>query len=156
MDDPLRQFLAGVLDWQEAHARFDTAIADLPAALRGKRPQGVPYSVWELVEHIRLTQRDILDFCRDEHYRERKWPDDYWPQAPAPPSAKAWDESVRQYHADLEAFTRLVLDPAFDLFAKVPWGNGQTNIREIVLTADHTAYHVGQIVLVRRLLGAWK
>ncbi len=156
MEDPLRQFLAGMLDWQDSHAKFDTAVADLPAALRGKRPKGAPHSVWELVEHIRLAQRDILDFCRDEHYRERKWPEDYWPSTPAPPSAQAWDESLRQYHADLEAFKTLVADPGFDLFAKVPWGSGQTNLREVVLTADHTAYHVGQIVLVRRLLGAWK
>jgi DinB superfamily len=156
MDDPLRQFLAGLLDWQQAHARFDTAIAGLPATLRGTRPPGAPYSVWELVEHIRLTQRDILDFCRDKDYTERQWPDDYWPKAPAPTSTKAWDESIRQYHADLEAFKGLVADPAFDLFATVPWGSGQTNLREVVLTADHTSYHVGQIVLVRRLLGAWK
>ena len=156
MDDPLRQFLARSLDWEEAHARFDSAIADLPAAARGQRPKGAPHSVWELVEHIRLAQRDILDFCRDEHYHEKQWPEDYWPKAPAPPTAKAWDESIRQYHADVEAFKRFVLDPAFDPFAKVPWGNGQTLIREVVLTADHTAYHVGQIVLVRRLLGAWK
>jgi hypothetical protein len=108
------------------------------------------------VEHIRLAQRDILDFCRDPHYRERKWPDDYWPKTPAPPSAKAWAESIRGYHADVDAFKQLILDPEFDLFAKVPWGSGQTHLREILLTADHTAYHVGQIVLVRRLLGAWK
>ena len=156
MDDPLRQFLARTLDWQEAHARFDTAVADLPAALRGKRPKDAPHSVWELVEHIRLAQRDILDFCRDEHYKEKQWPDDYWPRTPVPPSAPVWDASIRQYHDDVEAFKRLVLDPGFDLFAKVPWGDGQTNLREVVLTADHTAYHVGQIVLVRRLLGAWK
>jgi uncharacterized damage-inducible protein DinB len=155
MEEHLRQFLAKILDWQEAHARFDSAIADLPPALRGERPTGSPHSVWELVEHIRLTQRDILDFCRDENYEERKWPDDYWPGTPKPPSATAWDESIAQYHADVEAFKELVMDPEFDLFAKVPWGTGQTNIREVVLTADHTAYHVGQIVLVRRLLGAW-
>ena len=155
MNDALREFLAKVLDWQEAHARFDTAIADLPAELRGTRPEGSPHSVWELVEHIRLTQRDILDFCRDENYEERKWPDDYWPGTAAPPSTEAWDDSISGYHADLEAFKRLVRDPDFDLFAKVPWGSGQTHMREVVLTADHTAYHVGQIVLVRRLLGAW-
>ena len=156
MDDPLRQFLARVLDWEEAHARFDSAIADLPATLRGTRPKEAPHSVWELVEHIRLAQRDILDFCRDEHYKEKAWPDDYWPETPAPPSAAAWDESIRRYHADVEAFKRLVQDPGVDLFAKVPWGEGQTNIRELLLTADHTAYNVGQIVLVRRLRGARK
>lgn len=155
MEDPLRHFLAKILDWQESHASFDSAIADLPPELRGERPAGAPHSVWELVEHIRLAQRDILDFCHDENYQERSWPDDYWPSSPSPPSSSTWDESVAAYHADVDAFKALVTDPGFDLFAKVPWGSGQTNIREVVLTADHTAYHVGQIVLVRRLLGAW-
>jgi len=156
MDDPLREFLAKTLDWQEAHARFDSAIADLSPELRGERPAGSPHSVWELVEHVRLTQRDILDFCRDEHYEERSWPADYWPDPAAHPSSDAWIESIETYHADLDALRALVLDPGFDLFAPVPWGAGQTNIREVVLVVDHTAYHVGQIVLVRRLLGAWK
>ncbi len=155
MSDPLREFLAKTLDWQEAHARFDAAIADLPPGLRGKRPAGAPHSVWELVEHIRRAQRDILDFCRDERYEGQSWPDDYWPTSPAPESASAWDESVATYHADVDALRALVLDAGFDLFAKVPWGSGQTNLREVVLVVDHTAYHVGQIVLVRRLMGAW-
>ncbi len=156
MDDPLRQLLAETLDWQASHAGFDSAIEDLPAELRGTRPPGGPHSVWELVEHIRLAQRDILDFCRDELYEERSWPADYWPDSAAPASSDAWEESVAGYHEDLEALRDLVMDPAFDLFAKVPWGSGQTHIREVVLVVDHTAYHVGQIVLVRRLLGAWK
>jgi len=155
MDDALRRFLAKTLDWHDAHAHFDAAIADLPQELRGRRPAGGPHSVWELVEHIRLAQRDILDFCRDEHYEERRWPDDYWPPSPEPSSPGQWDDSVATYHADLEALRALVLDPEFDLFATVPWGSGQTNLREVLLVVDHTAYHVGQIVLVRRLLGAW-
>ena len=155
MTDPLRTFLATILDWQEAHAAFDAAVDGLAPALRGKRPERAPHSAWELVEHIRLAQRDILDFCRDAGYQARTWPDDYWPNTPAPPSAKAWNDSIAHYHADVAAFKQFVLDPAFDPFATVPWGNGQTLIREVVLTADHTAYHVGQIVLVRRLLGAW-
>jgi DinB superfamily len=156
MTDQLRTFLAGTLDWQQAHASFDSAIKGLAADLRGKRPRGAPHSVWELVEHIRLAQRDILDFCRDPAYEEKEWPAGYWPKAPAPSSARAWSKSVADYHADVDALKQLVLDPAFDLFATVPWGNGQTHIREVVLVADHTAYHVGQIVLVRQLLGAWK
>lgn len=156
MSDPLREFLASTLDWQQAHASFDSAIDGLPAKLRGVRPQGAPHSVWELVEHIRFAQRDILDFCRDEHYAEKKWPDDYWPTSPAPRSAKAWNDSIAAYHADVKAFKKLVRNPKFDLFAKVPWGSGQTHIREVTLTFDHTAYHVGQIVLIRGLLGAWK
>lgn len=155
MNDPLRQFLAKTLDWQETHARFDSAIADLPPDLRGERPAGSPHSVWDLVEHIRRTQRDILDFCRDENYEEKTWPDDYWPPTPGPASTAEWTDCIAEYHADLDALKALVLDEHFDLFARVPWGSGQTNIREVVLVVDHTAYHVGQIVLVRRLLGAW-
>ena len=156
MSDQLRGFLAGLLGWQQAHASFDSAIADLPAALRGTRPADAPHSVWELVEHIRLAQRDILDFCVNPDYEEQNWPADYWPATPAAPSAKAWNDSIAAYHADVERLQRLVRDPDFDLFAAVPWGNGQTHIREVMLVFDHTAYHVGQIVLVRRLLGAWK
>jgi uncharacterized damage-inducible protein DinB len=156
MSDPLREFLATILDWQQAHASFDSAIKGLPAALRGKRPEGAPHSVWELVEHLRLSQRDILDFCINPEYEEQSWPDDYWPTTLAPASARAWNDSVAQYHADVAELQRLVRNPEFDLFATVPWGSGQTHIREILLVFDHAAYHVGQIVLVRRLLGAWK
>jgi uncharacterized damage-inducible protein DinB len=156
MSDPLREFLAKTLDWQEAHASFDSSIDGLPAELRGKRPNGAPHSVWELVEHIRLAQLDILDFCRDEHYAEKQWPDDYWPPSPAPASAKAWNDSIAAYHADVKAFKKLVLSPDLDPFARIPWGSGQTHIREVALTVDHTAYHIGQIVLTRQLLGAWK
>ncbi|HET7631334.1 MAG TPA: DinB family protein [Gemmatimonadaceae bacterium] len=156
MTDSLRTFLAHTLDWREAHAGFDAAVADLPHGLRGQRPDGLPHSVWEQVEHIRIAQRDILDFCVNAKYQERAWPDDYWPARPAPTSARAWTASLDAYHADVEEFKRLVLDPTFDLFAKVPWGTGQTHIREVILTFDHTAYHVGQIVLTRRLLGAWE
>ncbi len=155
-DRKLREFLAGMLDWQQAHASFDSAIAGLPAALRGKRPAGAPHSVWELVEHIRLAQRDILDFCVNPDYEEQNWPADYWPETPAPSSARAWNASIAGYHADLAELQRLVRDPEFDLWATVPWGKGQTHIREVVLVFDHAAYHVGQIVLVRRLLEAWK
>jgi uncharacterized damage-inducible protein DinB len=156
MSDQLRAFLADMLVWQQAHASFDSAIGGLPAALRGKRPEGAAHSVWELVEHLRLAQRDILDFCIDPDYREQNWPDAYWPPTPAPPSASAWRKTVEQYHADVAQFQRLVGDPDFDLFATVPWGSGQTHIREVMLVFDHAAYHVGQIVLVRQLLGAWK
>lgn len=156
MSDPLRELLAKTLDWQQAHASFDSSIEGLPAELRGRRPTGAPHSVWELVEHIRLAQLDILDFCRDENYAEKTWPDDYWPTAPAPASDKAWKDSIASYHADVKAFKALVLDANFDLFANVPWGSGQTHIREVALVFDHTSYHTGQIVLTRQLLGAWK
>lgn len=153
--DPIRAAIARVLDWEDAHVGFDAAIAALPAALRGSAPADLPYSPWQLLEHLRLTQRDILEFCVDAGYQERKWPDDYWPATPAPPSAAAWDESVAGFREDREALKRLALNPDIDLLATVPAGNGQTFLREILLVADHSAYHVGQMVVVRRALGAW-
>lgn len=154
-DTALRQQLARVLGWKDAHAGFDAAVEGLDPPLRGVRPEGLPHSPWELLEHIRLAQRDILEFCIDPEYRERAWPDEYWPSDPAPPDATAWDESIRAYHADREALERLALDPTVDLFAAIPHGSGQTYLRELLLVADHTAYHTGQLVLVRKLLGAW-
>jgi hypothetical protein len=151
----LRRGLAQILEWREAHAGFDQVVTGLPAELRGKIPEGLPYSPWQLLEHIRLTQRDILEFCRNPAYQEQNWPADYWPPGPVPPSESAWEESVRAYHADLEALKRLALDSSIDLLGKVPAGRGQTYLREILLTADHTAYHLGELVVVRRLLGAW-
>lgn len=153
-DLEFRRVLARLLDWEEAHAGFDAAVENLPAAQRGTQPPGLPYSPWQLVEHIRLAQHDILDFCVNPQYVEMKWPDDYWPGA-APPSSDAWDESVAAYHRDRRALVTLVQDPRTDLFATIPHGSGQTYLREVLLTADHTAYHVGQLVIVRRLLGIW-
>ncbi len=155
-DDALRAHLRKLLDWQDAHASFDAAVEDVPPKLRGKRPEGLPYSPWQLLEHLRLAQRDILDFCRDSEYAERKWPDDYWLADPEPPSPGAWDESVAAFRADRRELQRLASDPALDLFAKIPHGDGQTYLRELLLVADHNAYHVGQVVAVRKLLGVWK
>ena len=155
-DAALREQLRKVLDWEDAHVGFDKAIEGIPAELRGKKPDGAPYSAWQLLEHLRLAQYDILDFCRNPKYQEMKWPDDYWPASPAPKSAADWDESVRQFHADLKALQDLAADPSIDLFAKIPHGSGQTYLRQLLLVADHTAYHVGQLIVVRRLLGIWK
>lgn len=155
MSDTLREHLARLLDWKDAHATFDAAVRDVPAALRGRRAAGLPHSPWELLEHIRVTQRDILDFCVAPKYEERAWPDDYWPADAAPPTAKAWDESVRACLADREQLKELAHDASIDLFAPVPNGTGQTYLRELLLVADHNAYHAGQLVLVRRALGAW-
>lgn len=152
--DPLREQLAKFQNWREAHADFDAA-ADIPPELRGKTPPGLPYSPWQLIEHMRITQGDILEFCRSTDYTERKWPDDYWPKSPAPPDVGAWDSSVAAFRRDRKALQEMIRDPQCDLFAKVPAGTGQTFLREILLVADHTAYHVGQLVAVRRLLGAW-
>jgi len=151
----LRAQLATLLGWHDAHADFDTAVDGLPPALRGRVPEGLAYSPWQLVEHLRLAQHDILDFCRNPDYEELAWPDDYWPSAPEPPSASAWDESIAGFGRDRDALRALALDPAADLFAPIPHGSGQTLLRELLLVADHNAYHVGQLIAVRRLLGAW-
>ena len=153
-DAAWRSAVARPLDWGDAHASFDDAVADFPPALRGRRVDGFPHSAWELVEHVRFTQRDILDFCRDAHYAEPRWPDDYWPPDAAPPSDEAWDACLAAYRADRAAMRELA-EGAPDLLAKIPHGSGQTYVREVLLVADHAAYHVGQIVMLRRLLGIW-
>ena len=154
-DASLRQHLLNLLDARQAHATFDEVIDGVPANLRGVRPDDLPYSPWELLEHMRIAQVDILAFCRDPDYAAPAWPDDYWPEGPAPPSDAAWTESVRQFRSDLQAMKDLVSDPATDLHAEIPHGGGQTYLREALLVADHNAYHLGQLVTVRRLLGAW-
>ncbi|HEX6911898.1 MAG TPA: DinB family protein [Longimicrobium sp.] len=154
-DLALRAQLAAALDWQAAHATFAAAVEGIPPEMRGRQAQGLPYSPWQLVEHLRITQRDILDFCRDPKYQEIRWPDDYWPSSIEPPSPTAWDDAITAYHADLDALKALASDEGVDLFARIPHGTGQTYLRELLLVADHTAYHVGQLVLVRRLLGIW-
>jgi len=153
--DALRTHLKRLLSWGDAHADLDAAVADLPPNVRGVTPPGLPYSPWQLLEHIRLTQADILAFCERPDYHEPHWPDDYWPRPAAPPDAKAWDASIAAFHRDRAALERMIADPACDLFAKVPAGTGQTFLREFLLVADHTGYHVGQLVAVRRLLGQW-
>ena len=152
----IRDLLSNALAWQDAHATFDDVVAGIPAEARGTQPAGLPYSAWQLVEHLRITQRDILDFCVDANYTEKNWPDDYWPSSPAPASAAAWNGSIRAFVADRKALQTLAADTSLDLEAKIPRGSGQTYLRELVLVIDHSAYHVGQLVLVRRLLGVWK
>ena len=155
-DAALRAHLQRLLDWKDAHAGFDAAIEGIPAGKRGAVPEGLPHSPWQLLEHIRRAQWDILDFCRNAHYVEPKSMEEYWPEGPEPPGPKAWDESVASVRRDREALKKMASDPAIDLFARVPLGNpSQTYLREIVLVADHSAYHVGQLVLTRRLLGIW-
>ncbi|HEY3886116.1 MAG TPA: DinB family protein [Vicinamibacterales bacterium] len=154
-DTAIRDHVRQLLDWKDAHVGFDAAVAGVPAAMRGAMATGAPHSIWQLVEHIRITQHDILEFCRNPAYRSMKWPDDYWPPTPAPPADPAWTESLSHVRADRAALQRMASDPATALTARVPHGSGQTYLREFLLVADHTAYHVGQIVIVRRLLGAW-
>jgi hypothetical protein len=153
MDDPLRSHLLRALDWGDAHVTFDAAVDDLPARLRAVRPDGLPYSAWELVEHLRLAQLDILEFCRNPSYQEMHWPDDYWPDA-GPANEAAWEDSLRRFRLDREALKRVAAEQP-DLFATIPHGSGQTYLRELLLALDHNAYHVGQLIAVRRALGAW-
>jgi hypothetical protein len=152
----LREHLRKVLDWGDAHADWKAALGRIPAKARGERPKGAPYSVWELLEHARLAQRDILEFSRNPKYVSPEWPSGYWPKSAVPPSATAWENSVREFFKDVAEMQDLVSDPKTDLFAPIRWGDGQTILREALLLADHNAYHLGQIVLTRRLVGAWK
>ena len=155
-DDLLRKQLVKLLTSSEAHADFEGAIKGLPAELRGKVAEGAEHSPWQLLDHLRITQSDILDFSRNAEYKSIQWPDDYWPKSPQPPDDKAWDKSVKAIRSDLKEFSDLISDKKHDLYAKIPHGDGQTLLREALLLADHNAYHVGQLVTVRRLLGAWK
>jgi uncharacterized damage-inducible protein DinB len=154
-DTTARDLLARSLGWSDAHVCFEEAVSDLPVRLRGTRPRGLPHSAWELVEHIRITQRDILDFATAEEYRELEWPAGYWPASPEPPSTAAWEQSVAAVKRDREALQRLARDAAVDLTAVTRHGTSQTYLRELLLVVDHAAYHVGQLVLVRQVLGAW-
>jgi uncharacterized damage-inducible protein DinB len=155
-DVPFREQIGRLLVWEEAHVGFDAAVADVPPEFQGRQPAGLPYSPWELLEHLRRTQHDILEFCRNPDYKELKWPDDYWPRSPAPSSAEEWADSIKRFEDDREALRQLAVDSKLDLTSRIPHGQGQTYLRELVLVADHTAYHVGQLIVVRRLLGIWK
>jgi len=153
--DPLRQQLARFTDFGEAHVTADAVMVELDHELQGKRPNGVAHSPWELLEHLRISQHDILDFCINPKYVELKWPNDYWPKTPTPPHADSWKNSLASFQKDRDAMRALAEDPAIDLFAKIPHGDGQTYLRELLLAQDHLSYHLAQLVLVRRLLGAW-
>jgi len=154
-DPALRQHLLCVLRDGGAHVSLEKALADFPPRLRGARPQGLPFTAWRLLEHLRIAQWDILEFSRSAQHVSPAWPDGYWPEGDAPPHEGAWDQSLKAFRRDLKAMQTLVSDPATDLFARIPHGTGQTLLREALLVADHNAYHLGQIVLLRRLLGAW-
>jgi hypothetical protein len=155
-DQAVRKQLVETLKGGGAHATFDVAVDSLPAKLQGQTPKGMPHSPWMLLEHLRIAQADILDFCVNPKYFAPKWPEGYWPTTPAPPNDKAWDKSVAAFRKYLKTMQDLVRNPKTDLVAKIPWGEGQTILREALLVADHNAYHVAQIIDVRRLLGVWK
>jgi hypothetical protein len=152
----LRRELDRLLTGKGAHADFDAAVADFPLKLRGVRPQGAPHSAWELLEHLRIAQWDMLEFSRDPKHVSPAWPAGYWPKNPEPESGAAWDKTVKTFQRDLAAMRKLVLDSKSDLFTPFAHGDGQTLLREAMQLADHNAYHVGELIFLRRLLGAWK
>lgn len=151
-----RELLARQLDWEAAHIGFARAVADFPPELRGAVPAGCVHSGWHLLEHMRLAQADILDFCVNPGYTEPAAMEEYWPRADAPANEAEWDASVARHEEDLRSLRRLALDEHVDLFAPIPWGDGQTIARELLLAADHDAYHLGQLVALRRSLGCWR
>jgi DinB superfamily len=155
-DKLLREHVIELLNGRGAHSGFDDVVKNMPEKLRGVKPDGFPHSAWMLLEHLRLAQWDILEFSRNRKYKSPQWPEGYWPETEAPPRKAAWDESIQQFRKDLKVMQRLVANPKTDLYARIPWGDGQTILREALLVADHNAYHLAQLVDVRRLLGAWK
>jgi uncharacterized damage-inducible protein DinB len=158
MKEAIRQSLSGLLDGAKAHTTFEKVTESMPVALRGVVPKGLPYSAWQIVEHMRLAQKDMLNFCsnRDGEYKPMKWPDDYWPKQTEPPTSSAWDEAVQAVQDDRAAFVQLLEEVDDEgLVAPFSWDHGQTLLQEAMQIAEHASYHVGELVVVRRLLGAW-
>jgi len=154
-DKVLREHVFYLLEGGGAHTKFDEVIAGIPPKVRGQKPAGLPHSLWMLLEHLRIAQWDIVEFSRNPKYVSPEWPEGYWPKTDAPPTSAAWNESVKKFRQGLKAMQDLVKNPKTDLFARIPWGDGQTILREALLAADHNAYHLGQMLDARRLLGAW-
>ena len=155
-DHVLREQVLYLLGGGGAHVNFDNALAGLPADLRGVKPPNLPFSAWSLLEHMRIAQWDIVEFSVNPQHVSPAWPDGYWPEGDAPPSDAAWKKSVQQFRRDLKRMQALVANRHTDLYSPIPHGDGQTILREALLVADHNAYHLGELVVVRRLLGAWK
>lgn len=154
--DKWKEIVASSLDWEQAHLTLENTARDLAAELRGRRPDGSPHSPWQILEHIRIAQHDLLEFCRNPDYRhDLKWPDDYWPRDAEPLTDNAWDESLASIERDRAALKQLTIEPGRDLTARIPHGTGQTYLRTVLVAVDHSAYHLGELVAVRRLLGAW-
>ncbi len=154
-EEILRDQLAQMLDWGSAHMTLEQAVADFPAEYMNVRPPNVPYTPWQLLEHIRIAQWDILDFCRNSNYQEMEWPKEYWPARDEKADQARWDETLRQFRSDREELKRLATDPSVDLYARIPHGQGQTILREILLVADHNAYHIGEFAVLRQIMGSW-
>ena len=154
-DEALREHVLYVLRGGGAHISVEEALTDWPVNLRAVKPAGAAHTAWQLVEHMRIAQWDILEFCRSAKHVSPEFPSGYWPATEASPDASAWEKSLEAFRADLKAMEELVKDPKTDLFARIPHGEGQTILREALLVADHNAYHLGQLVMLRRLLGTW-
>jgi uncharacterized damage-inducible protein DinB len=152
----LREQVAALLSWQDAHAGLEQIVDGVPAGKWAAPATGLPYTLWQLLEHLRLAQYDILDFCRNPAYAQLRWPEDYWPKESDEPTTEAVAGSIAAFRRDRDALAALALDRKLDLFAPIPHGTGQTYLRELLLVADHTAYHLGQMVAVRRSLGIWE
>jgi hypothetical protein len=151
-NDSLRKHLVNLLTKAEAHVDVQSTLREFPPDLRGRKPAGSPHTPWQLLEHMRIAQWDILQFSLDPKHKSPKWPDEYWPETEAPPSDKAWSHSVKQFLADLDSVCKMVSDAGTHLFEKIPHGEGQTYLREALLVADHNAYHLGQLVMAKRML----
>ncbi len=151
----MRDHLQDVLTWRAAHAEFDRAVKNVPPEMRGARPQNAPYSLWQLLEHVRRAQWDIIDFCTNQDYHTPKWPDDFWPAEPEPTEREDWQNSIDSYRRDRQAMVDLIQDEKLDPHDAIPHGEGQTYLREVLLVSDHSAYHIGQMVLLRRMMGIW-
>ena len=156
MNDPVREQVLALLKGGNAHVSFDNVFKDFPANLRGVKPNGAPHTAWQLLEHMHIAQWDILEFSRSAKHVSPEWPGGYWPKTEKPPDENAWKKSLASFKRDLKAMEKLVADPKTDLYTRIPHGTGQNIYREALLVADHNAYHLGQLVLLRRLLGAWK
>ena len=155
MKNPLQQHLLNLLDFKGAHLSLDEALRGLPPALRGKKVRGAPHTIWQLLEHMRIAQWDILEFSRDAKHVSPKWPEGHWPESASPPSEAAWKKSVKAFRHDLEQMKELVSGSDEEqLYARIPHGDGQTLLREALLLADHNSYHLGQLVMVKKMLSA--
>jgi len=154
--DPVREEVVNLLKGGHAHVTFGDAVKRIPAKLRGVKPPGAEHTAWQLLEHMRIAQSDILEFSRDKDHVSPKWPEGYWPKTAKPASDAAWKKSVTEVERNLAAMIKLVTDPKINLYSKIPHGTGQSILREALLVADHNAYHLGQLVLLARLLGAWE
>lgn len=154
-DRILREQLFELLRGGQAHVGLQSALNNFPSAIYAKKPRGVAHNAWQMLEHIRFTLHDLLEFCTNPKYQAPKWPGDYWPKHPSPSSTKEWKASVKSLNKDLKALENLICNPKIDLYAKIPWGSDHTFLREILLACDHTSYHIGQLVMLRKQLNAW-